>query len=230
MTGRALVLSVGLDVRGNVVTQDAPPVRTPTPLPQPAPFTGQTNRFSFVVPATISYADAAKLALTSLQKKPPHIAGMTLRFTRLAILPSHDDVVVATTFCVDQGWDFTGWFSSCGSGYLRGTPVFDPASETIRIANVHYDMQTEDMLLGAMHALAGPELARELETHLHFAVSHDLTKLRDQVTAALAKPEGRDVTISGEVQSFGQPTLHWTKDGFVALFSAQGLVHADLHL
>ncbi len=230
MSGRALNLTVGLDVRGHVVTQDAPPLSTVSPLPPPAPFQGASNRFSFVVPAMISYDDAAKLALASLQRKPPHVAGMTLRFTKLALLPSRDDVVVATTFCVDQNWDFTGWFSSCGSGYLRGTPQFDPANETIRIANVHYDIQTEDVLLGAMRALAGPELGRNLETHLKFSVSRDLAKLHTQVAAALAKPQGRDVTISGEVETFGQPSLHWTKDGFLALFSATGSVHADLHL
>jgi hypothetical protein len=230
VSDRALSLTVGIDVRGHVVTQDTPPASVVSPLPPPAPFRGESNRFSFVVPAMISYSDAARLALASLQKKPPHVAGMTLRFTKLALLPSRDDVVVATTFCVDQNWDPTGWFSSCGSGYLRGTPLFDAASETIRIANVHYDMQTEDTLLGAMRALAGPEVGRNLETHLKFNVSRDLAKLHTQVAAALAKPQGRDVTIYGNVESFGQPSLHWTKDGFLALFSATGSVHTDLHL
>ncbi len=228
--GQSLTLTLGLDVRGRVVTQDTPPVTTPTPLPPPARFSGQSDRFSFVVPATIPYDEAARLALASLARKPPHVAGMTLRFAKLDILPSRDDVVVATTFCVDQGWDPTGWFSTCGSGYLRGTPTFDPQSETIRIANVHYDIQTEDALLSAMHALAGPELAQELETHLKFSVSRDLGKLRSQVAAALEKPQGRDVTIVGRIENFGPPTLTWTKDGFLALFSATGSVHADLHL
>ena len=100
----------------------------------------------------------------------------------------------------------------------------------IEVKQVHYDVLTEDVLLAAMRALAGPELSRALESHLRFAVSHDLEKLRNQVATALAKPQGRDMTISGTLQSFGNPTLTWTKDGFLALFSAQGTVHAELHL
>ena len=229
LDGNDLKLALAIDVRAHVVTADEPPSLAAKPLPQPAPFVGPENRFSFDVPASISYANAAKLALDSLERKPVHIGSMSLRFTKLVILPSRDDVVVAVRFCIDQSWDPTGLFSSCGSGYLRGTPVLD-SSETIRIANVHYDIETEDALLAAMRALAGPELAEAVETRLHFSIGRDLTKLREQVAKALAKPQGRDVTIAGRIETFGAPTLTWTKDGFLALFSAEGSVHADIHV
>ena len=230
ISAQAMTLSLGLEVRARVLTQAAPPAVTPGPLPAPSAFEGPNNRFSFVVPAAISYEDAASLAMRSLQKKPLHVAGMNVRVTRLDILPSRDDVVVAASFCLDQSWDPTGWFSSCGTGYLRGAPVYDSKTETIEVSRVHYDVSTKNALLSAMRVLAGPELGAVLQRHLRFAVSRDLAKLRSQVATALAKPQGRDVTISGDVESFAQPTLTWTKDGFLALFSAQGTVHAELHV
>jgi hypothetical protein len=227
---QAMRLSLGLDVRARVLTQDSPPVIAPRPLPAPSALEGPSNRFSFVVPAAISYDDAASLAMRSLSRKPLRIAGMNVRVTKLDILPSRNDVVVAASFCLDQVWDPTGWFSSCGTGYLRGAPVYDPKTETIEVTRLHYDVPTEDALLTAMRALAGPQLGRALESHLRFAVSRNLEKLRNQVAAALAKPQGRDVTISGDVESFAGPSLTWNRDGFLAFFSAQGTVHAELHV
>ena len=225
-----VTLSLGLEVRARVLTQDAPPTITSRPLPAPSVFAGwSSNSFSVVVPASISYSDAAAVALRSLKKKPLRIAGMNVRVTKLDILPSRDDVVVAASFCLDQSWDPTGWFSSCGTGYLRGAPIYDPKTETIAVTRVHYDLLTEDTMLGAMRVLAGPQLGRALESHLKFGVSRDLGRLRNEVAAALAKPQGRDVTISGNVQSFGDPTLTWTREGFLALFSAKGTVRVELH-
>ncbi len=223
-------LSLGLEVRARVLTQNSPPAITPRPLPAPSAFEGPGDRFSFLVPAAISYDDAASLAMRSLRKKPLRVAGMNVRVTKLNILPARDDVVVAASFCLDQPWDPTGWLSSCGTGYLRGAPVYNPKTETVEVTRVHYDVLTEDTLLAAMQVLAGPQLGHALESHLRFAVSRDLGKLRSQIAAALAKPQGRDVTISGRVDSFAEPTLTWTKDGFLALFSARGTVHAELHV
>jgi hypothetical protein len=153
-----------------------------------------------------------------------------VRFARLEILPSGQDVILAASFCVDQRWDPTGLLSSCGSGYLRGLPKFDAASGTIRVVNVHYDVLTQGLMLSAVHALAGAALGHDLETRLTFSVASDLAKLRNQIGEAIARPQGRDVTISGRVEAFGAPSLTWTKDGFLATFTATGSVDAGVHI
>jgi hypothetical protein len=158
------------------------------------------------------------------------IDGMTVAFKTLSILPSGQDVIVATRFCVQQGWDPFGWFDSCGEGYLRGVPKFDAAARTIRIANVHYDIGTEDILLSALRALAGGELGKALETKLVFRVGGEMAKLDDEVRTALARPQGHGIRIWGNVESFGTPSLIWTNEGFLATFPAQGTISVDLNL
>src|SRR5262249_36849084 len=54
-------LSIG--GRARVVVSDTPPVERPTPLPPLLPLAQAGNRFRFVVPATLTYPDAANLAL-----------------------------------------------------------------------------------------------------------------------------------------------------------------------
>lgn len=226
----ALSLTVGLDVRARVLIQDEPPSTTPTPLPRPAPMSGASSRFQFAVPLLFPYERASQLAMESLRKKPPRLGGGILRFEKLQIVPSATDVVLFAQFCLDRDWDIFHWFSACGSGYLRGSPTFDDVSKTIRVVNVHYDLATENMLLGALRVLAGPALARDLESRLRFNVAKELDRLETQIAAAIAKPQGRDITISGAVQDFGPVALRWTKDGFLAQFSAQGRVLVESHI
>jgi hypothetical protein len=225
-----LQVSLAADVRGRVEIADAPPIVKAVPLPRPAALGAPSSAFAFTIPVTLPYDQAAKLALDRLNKRPPHVGSTEIKITKLEILPSHDDVVVALRFCVAQKWDVFGWFDSCGDGYLRGRPVFDAATNNVRIANMHYDTGTEDLLLKAMHWLAGDELAQQLQQHLVFNVAHDMDKLDASVSRALAKPQGKDVVIYGEVQGFGQPRLGWTGKGFLALFTARGQVHAALNL
>lgn len=228
----ALSVALAIDGRARVVVTDKPPQPKPTQLPKLLPLRERSSAFRFTVPATLSYDEASHLAMQALTKNPIRIGnGMTVRFQQLAILPSGQDVVVQTTFCVKQGWwDVFGWFDSCGTGYLRGVPVFDQKTETIRIAHVHYDVATEGVVLAVARAFEGDALGKELEKRLVFAVGKEIAKLRDSVSKALTRPQGRDVTISAEVQNFGAPTLAWTAHGFIALFSAEGHVHAVLHL
>jgi hypothetical protein len=228
----ALQVSLAVEGRARVVVTDRPPVPTPTPLPDLLPLEERGNAFRFFVPATLSYADASHLAMDALQKKPIRIGnGMTVRFEQLAILPSGQDVVVQARFCVRQGWwDVFDWFDSCGTGYLRGVPVFDQNSETIRIVQVHYDVATEGVVLNLARAFEGDALGKELEKRLVFAVGKDVAKLRESIRQTLARPQGRDITVSAQLQNFGAPTLSWTVNGFIAFFSAEGQVQAVLHL
>jgi len=231
MRNNAVTVGLGVDVRGRVVVLDhsPEPAQTP-PLPPLAPLSAPSNRFSFVVPVMLPFDEAAQLAMKRLADKPVKIGGMTVAFKSLSILPSGHDVIVATRFCVQQGWDPFGWFDSCGEGYLRGVPQFDAAAQTIRIANVHYDIGTEDILLSALRALAGAELGKALETRLVFRVGAEMAKLDDEVRTALAKPQGRGIRIWGNVESFGTPSLIWTSEGFLATFPAEGTISVDLNL
>jgi hypothetical protein len=225
----AMVVAMGVDVRAHVVVSEtAPQTNMGRVLPAPAPLTSPSDRFVFVVPVLLPYDQAAHLAMQSLSKMPIKMSGGAVRFEEIQILPSGQDVVVGARFCVSQGWDPFGLLDSCGEVYLRGAPQFDAQTDTIRIANVHYDIATEGMILSVMRFLAGDQIAKLLETKLVFSVGHDIDKLDAELRTALAKPQGRGVTVSGTVESFGKPTLTWTKDGFLATFPASGTIRADL--
>ncbi|MGH6878668.1 MAG: DUF4403 family protein, partial [Rhizomicrobium sp.] len=226
--GDALILSLALAVRAQLVVTEHSPTEDAAPqLPSPAHLSAPSNRFALAVPVLLPYDSAAKLAMQRLAARPLRIGGMRVRVDALSILPSGQDVIVAASFCVRQGWDPFGWFDSCGTGYLRGAPEFESRSQTIRIANVHYDIATESLLLSVLKALAGNAFAKTLEPRLVFAVGGDIARLHAELISALAKPQGREIRISGAVESFGTPSFTWTRDGFLAFFIASGHLTAD---
>ena len=230
-SGNAVAVALGVDVKARVILADQPPVpATLVPLPSPQRLGVASNQFFFVVPVTLPYDEAASLAMKRLQKKPLHVASATVKFEKLQILPSGDDVVVEAKFCVAQSWDPFGWFDACGDGYLRGVPHYDPATNSVRISDVRYDIATQSLVFSTMRFLAGDEVAKELEKSLVFSVAHDLTKLDEEVRTALAKPEGKGVIVSGTVQSFGDPVFSWTDTGFLATFPAHGTITARADL
>lgn len=227
----AVTIALGVDVRAHVVVLDhSPEPAMPPALPPVAPLNAPSNRFAFVVPVLLPYGEAVALAMRRLAEKPLRIAGMPVRIQSLAILPSGRDVIVATRFCVKQSWDPFGWFDTCAQGYLRGVPQFDAVTHVIRIVNLHYDVATEGLLSSRLSALAGPELGRVLESKLVFDAGHDIARLDGDIKTALARPEGRGVRISGNVENFGTPSLTWTNEGFLVTFPAQGTVSVDLNL
>lgn len=225
----ALQLSLGLDVRAELVASETIPAVQGRALPSPLPLKGGVNRFSVAVPVVLPYDKASQIALDTMVKSPLRVGSHSLNITKLAIMPSGQDVVVKAAFCITHNWDPADALEGCGVGYLRGVPTFDAATNKIRINSLRYDLLTEDFMLRVMHSLAGPALGRELEKGFVFDLSKDVNKVKDQIRSALAKPQGKEVTISGNVDSFGPPSLTWTKDGFVAAMSASGNIHAEMH-
>lgn len=224
----AIIVSLSVDGRAHVVVANQLPAAKPVPMPAPAPLGATSNAFSVSVPMLLPYDEAVLLAMQRLKDKPIRVHGSRVHFQKLEIIPSGQDVIVAARFCVDQAWDPFGWFNACGDGYLRGVPQFD--GKNIRVTHVHYDIATQSIILSAMRALAGDELGRELETKLVFDVSKDIAKLQNELRETLGKKAGRGVIITGDIQSFGAPTLTWTKDGFLANFTAAGTISADLNI
>jgi hypothetical protein len=232
MEGNALVLALGVETQARVLLGARPEMGAPPPLP-PAELMKEKpqQRFHLQVPAILPYDEAARLANAQIVKHPIVIGSATeVNVSELQIIPSHDDVVVAAKLCLAQSWDIFGWFDACGRGYLRGTPVFDGATGVLRITKISYDAGTANLLVGARQQLAGTDFTRELEQRLVFDLSGQIAKLKDQVGTVLAKGAEGELSISGQMENFGTPSLSWTRDGFIAAFTAEGSVKTTLRL
>jgi len=226
----AVAISLGVGAQAHVAVQEAPPDNVPAPLPLADTHAAPSDAFSFSVPVMLSYEEAARLARATLEKKPLHLSGLTLKFSGLSILPSGQDIVVFTRFCADPDWDPFGWFASCAGVYLRGRPVFESARKTVRIVNLHYDIDSANLMFRAMRTVSGAAFISALQSHLVFPQADRIDRLERQVAALLARPEGREFVVSAKLETFGDPVFTWTKDGFLAVFAARGKSAVSLNL
>lgn len=225
----ALVVSLAADVRARVLVGPRPPVPPDIPkLPPPQTLPAPSNSFAVSVPVMLPYDEAARLAMEQLRTKPIHAGTTQILIDRLKILPSRADVIVQARFCTRQSWDVLGLFDSCGEGYLRGAPQYDAKTGKIRVSRVRYDIATYSLFLTAIRGLARDAVAKEIGRHLVFDVSPNIGKIQHELREALSKPQGKGVLISGRIDSFGDPVLRWTTDGFIALFTAKGSLSAQL--
>lgn len=226
----AVALSLAVRARAQVLVQEQMPANPQAPLPEPVPLDRASDRFSVAVPLLLPYSRAEQLALAALERNPPHLAGMRLTFTALHILASATDMVVETRFCADPGWDVTGWFASCAHVYFRGQPQFDPGTQSFRVVNLNYDIASANLMGGILRRFASASFVHRLGQTLVFHESREIARLERDVRAQLAQPRGQIFTISADVQSFGAPSFAWTRDGFLAFFSATGKVRASFSL
>ena len=187
----ALTLSLALAARGEVLVQNEMPSNPATPLPKPSVLSEASNRFRIAIPFLLPYAEAERLALSSLTRDPPRVAGMRLAFSSLYILPSAQDVVVETRFCARPEWDITGWFGACAHVYLRGVPAFDPATRTVRISGLRYDIASANAGLRILRAVASAKFTDAIGHTLVFDVSRRIAREETQIRDQLAMPHGK---------------------------------------
>jgi hypothetical protein len=226
-----LVIALAADVRAHVLVGPRPEGPEAVPkLPPAQTLEAPSNAFAISVPVLLPYREAARLAIVRLKRKPIYAGTSQVLIDKLQILPSRDDVIVQAHFCMRQSWDLLGLFDSCGEGFLRGVPQYDPRSGKIRVVHVQLDIATYNLLLNAVRGIAGDAIAKVVEQHLVFDESGQIAKLKNEIRVALAKPQGKGVAITGQIKSFGNPTLHWTRDGFIALFTASGTLSANLNV
>ena len=140
----------------------------------------------------------------------------------------HDGPTFAVFRFYRQGQDVLWWPILRRSGLGLCLAGFPPAArsicaarrasiqfhQTIRIADLRYDIASADIMLNAIRALAGSALTHRLQSDFVFEESKEIGRLKSQLTIMLAQLQGRDLSISAEIQSFGAQSFTWTPEGF----------------
>jgi hypothetical protein len=96
----------------------------------------------------------------------------------------------------------------------------------MRVAGLHYDIASADAGLRIFRAVASAKITDAISHTLIFDVSRQIAQEETQIRDQLAMAHGKTFSISAQVESFGAPTFSWTKDGFLAFFSATGTMDA----
>lgn len=192
------VLRTGIGISGQVSMalggEGKPP--SVSPLPPPRLVEGGEGRFELEIPLVASPAELSGLLNQSL-KGSRHKLGRSRSMTVTAakVEPEGDRLLISLDFEESQSKSGGG---AGGTLRLRGRPVFDPAKNLLRIADLRYDLATKSLRLRIANRLHREKLLKGLEKAARLDFTPTLRELEAEARTALRdvlRPRG----VRGEV-------------------------------
>ncbi len=113
--------------------------------------------------------------------------------------------------------------SITGTLYLRGQPYYDPATRSVALKNLTYDLDTRNVLQKAGSWLLQSTLARTLEKNLAFPIGDQIDAIRGAVQTRLTNyPLAKGVTLTGTITDVRPDQVYLTPTAMVAVVYANG--------
>ncbi len=196
--GDGTALTAGLLIRGNlrVHLSGHPASPAVTPLPPSETVAGLPSRYRLEVPVVLESAELSRAVSRRLAGFHYRFAN-SLRFEAESVDVSAlgDKLVFALAFRATRG---TTAPPLSGRIYVAGKPLYDPATRTLALADLDYDLKTRSFLLHA----ASYWLHSDFLAKLAAAARLELGPILDQATAEarrIARAVGLPAELAGPV-------------------------------
>jgi Domain of unknown function (DUF4403) len=116
-----------------------------------------------------------------------------------------------------------------GKIYLVGKPVFDAATNSVRMTDVQFDLGTKNMLLKSAKWLVSGPLERKIAEGMVFPLAENLTTLKqtlnDQLRNYQATPS---VAVRGDIKEIAVEDVSLQSSGIIVRIKSVGNLNADI--
>jgi hypothetical protein len=109
-----------------------------------------------------------------------------------------------------------------GTVFLTGVPEYEKASNTIKLANLDFDIKTKNVLLKSAAWLLEGKLEKEIAKEMFFSVDEMLSQIQANVTESLSKEYMRGVKIETSTLKMVPKGVSMSQEGIVSQFVAIG--------
>ncbi len=180
------------------------------------------------VAGEVPYAEATRLARAEL-------TGKTFTFNKEDQLTVHDVNVAGAgqklVLMLDvSGQTHAGLFTKklVGKVYLKASPYYDAATQSIRLRDADFTLDTRDRLLKAADWLLHGNLRQRLEQQVSFPVKGQLLQARTLIQSFLDQPPPGalppGLRLGGKLTTFEPGALYLTEKSIRATLIAKGAV------
>src|SRR5215218_3284577 len=208
---RVLTVPVSLDARPRIVTGPQPQVAV-TPLP-PLAKDSVVDGFRIEIDGFVDYATATRAVTSALAGRRFTRAGRTVAVQEISVLPaSRGRLLLSIAFAGD----------AAGRLQLIGTPRYQPASGSVDVPDLDYDLDTDSKLVSGYAWLRSDELRATIREKAHVPVQPALDKGRELLLSGLNRKLGDAVTLSATVDSVAVKGLYVTRDALLVRAEATG--------
>ncbi|WP_190300282.1 DUF4403 family protein [Rufibacter hautae] len=110
-----------------------------------------------------------------------------------------------------------------GKVWLQATPFYDPATQSIKVQNLEYTLQTRDKLVNTAQWLLQNKFKAQLEKQMEFPVKSQLANMRQALQAGLKENQLQErFLLRGADFTLEPDTLYVTPTGVQTHFLASG--------
>ena len=184
--------------------------------------------FQVNLPVSITYDDARTLLAKAVADKDYEVRDQVAVKVSEIDLYGHRDSLVAR---VDFGADVKDTFlETRGRVYLTGLPVYNVATQTIRVDSFNYDVHSYNALAEAADWIFREDFLEQTRAYLVFPLAERLTAAKQRLEEALFdRSLGKNIILNGSIDELVPGALYLVEDGINVDVYARGRLNARVH-
>lgn len=197
-------------VRSKIVK--LPPLKTVDNLPQ---------SFNIGLISSISYEEASVMAEKYFKDKTFYFSNnrYSIQIKNIRLYGQNERLVINA--------GLSG--SINGHVFLTGVPKYDPATQSLFLEDLEYDLNTRNVLIKAANWLLHAKFLKMMREAMVFPIGDQLNTLTETIRASMANHELSDgIVLRGRLNEALPDKVHLTPDHIYTIIQANG--NLDLHI
>ena len=186
--------------------------KTPLPILQKREQVAETSDLHLL--SYIPYADINRMLAITTNNKNKKLALGSLTINEVSVYGGQQSLIVKA--------NLSGLLD--GTVYLRGRPVFDTLTNTLRVSNLDFDAETWKALSKNSNTVWHTGLRKLLERLLTIPLGDDIAKLPASIDKAFEKGPGKTTDLGIKTFRFVPQKIAIRPDGIQALINVQSKV------
>jgi hypothetical protein len=166
------------------------PEKTKSVLPKMSPYK-KRNGFNIITDIKADYDSLSSILTASISGMELELKGKQVIFGDIAIHGAADKMLSIQV-------DFSG--KKKGTLYLKGTPVFDPATQNISFPDLTFDVKTKSLLLKSAKWLFDKKITEAIRVAANLDLSPHLDTLKVELDKSINMELSKGVLMSGKMK------------------------------
>ncbi|GAB3330841.1 DUF4403 family protein [Larkinella ripae] len=211
----AIRATIGIEGYTLTQTGSKPEVRPAVAIPELTVSKTIPDQFRIGLLSEATYAEAAKLVSEEFVGKSYEFreGRYKITITGIALYGQNSNLIIKAVL---KG-------SINGAIYLRGLPYYDAQTRTISLRDLHYDLDTKNILYKTASWLLQGSFARTLEKQLTIPVGDQIDEARKSLQARLTNNQiTKGVVINGKLEQVAPDQVYLTQESMLAVVYASG--------
>ncbi|MGA0556852.1 DUF4403 family protein [Larkinella sp. VNQ87] len=208
-----------IGIEGYTLTQTGikPDVKPASTIPELVVSKDIPHQFRIGLLSEATYAEAAKLVSQEFvgQLYEFRDGRYKITITGIDLYGQNNNLIIKA--------DLRG--SINGAIYLRGQPFYDAQTRTISLRDLHYDLDTKNILYKTASWLLQGSFARTLEKQLTIPVGNQIDEARASLQNKLTNNQvAKGVVINGKLEQVSPDQVYLTSESMLAVVYATGKI------